>query len=413
MTNYKNKIVTSEYVSYGHPDKLADQIADQILYDISIVDKNARAGIEVMVKDNIVVLGGEISTTADVNYDACVRKVFADVGYPQNHHLAPSDIKIINLIGKQSPEISAMVDKADGVIGAGDQGFCVGYASDETPDYMPLGHYLAQKICLMVCQMSNGRVGHNWRSFGPDVKTQVIVSYDEDNATVEHILVSSMHPDGHIEELRDTVKGNIMLNIGMFDAKTYERYIKDKDIKIDVNPYGEWTIGGPISDCGVTGRKIVVDSYGGYCNVGGGATSGKDLSKVDRSGAYMARYLAKNIVATGLCDNAKVELSYVIGEPKPCALNVELNRNNVLVPYIKKYIEDNIDLTPSGIINRFTENGKKNIVYPILARFGSYGSLKDRPWESLDFFEDLNLNIGHLLVNEWGEIKLKKQYKDE
>ena len=367
MIVYKNKIVTSEYVSYGHPDKLADQIADQILYDISLVDKNVRAGIEVMVKDNIVVLGGEISTTAHVDYDACVRKVFADVAYPENHHLAPSDIKIINLIGKQSPEISAMVDRDDGVIGAGDQGFCVGYASDETPDYMPLGHYLAQKICLKVCQMSNGKVGHNWCVFGPDVKTQVIVSYEGINATVEHILVSAMHPDGCIEELRDAVRKVITQNLGVFDDETYEQYIKDKDIKIDVNPYGEWTIGGPISDCGVTGRKVVVDQFGGYCNVGGGAFSGKDLSKVDRSGAYMARYLAKNIVATGLCDDAKVELSYIIGEPKPCALNIELNRNSVLVPYIKKYIEENINLSPRGIIGRFTESGKKNILYPILA----------------------------------------------
>lgn len=410
----KNKIVTSEYVSYGHPDKLADQIADQILYDISLVDKNVRAGIEVMVKDNIVVLGGEISTTADINYDTCVRKVFDDIGYPQNHHLTPSDIKVINLIGKQSPEISTMVDKENGTIGAGDQGFCVGYASNETPDYMPLGHYLAQKICLRVCHMTNRKFGQNRCVFGPDVKTQVIVSYDEnENATVDYILVSSMHPEGHIEDLREAVRRSIWGNIGMFDDDTFEMYIKGKDIKIDVNPYGYWSIGGPISDCGVTGRKVVVDQFGGYCNVGGGAFSGKDLTKVDRSGAYMARYLAKNIIATGICDNAKVELSYVIGESEPCALNIELNRNCVIVPFIKDYIIKNIDLSPSGIINRFTENGRRNIMYTLLSRFGHYGDLRGRPWERLDFYDDLNGKINEYLLKEWGKVTRKKEENNE
>lgn len=387
----KNKTITSEYVSYGHPDKLADQIADQILYDISLVDKNVRAGIEVMVKDNIVVLGGEISTTAELNYDACVRNVFNEVNYPSNHHLMPSDIKVINLIGKQSAEISAMVDKVDGEIGAGDQGFCVGYASNETDEYMPIGHYIAQRICLRVTHLTNGKLGKNSLRFGPDVKTQVVVSYDEnENATVDYILVSAMHPDGCLYELKDAVHKLIHKNAENFlGHDVFEKYIKGKSIKLDVNPYGEWTVGGPISDCGVTGRKIVVDQYGGYCNVGGGAFSGKDMSKVDRSGAYMARYIAKNIVASGLCDNAKVVLSYVIGQMQPCALDIELNRNCDLIPKIKEWLYNNVDMSPSGIIKRFTKNGRVNIVYPVLSRFGHYGYVAYRPWENIDFADEL------------------------
>lgn len=388
----KNKTITSEYVSWGHPDKLADQIADQILFDISLVDKNVRAGIEVMVKDNIVVLGGEITTTVEnFNYEASVRHVFDEVNYPANHHLKPEDIKVINLIGKQSPEISAMVDKADGEIGAGDQGFCVGYASNETDDYMPLGHYIAQRICLRVTHLTNGKLGKKRHIFGPDVKTQVVVSYDEnENPTVDYILVSAMHPDGCLNELRDHVNKVIRNNIGNFlEYTVFNKYIKDKPIKIDVNPYGEWTIGGPISDCGVTGRKVVVDQFGGYCNVGGGAFSGKDMSKVDRSAAYMARYIAKNIVASGICDNAKVVLSYVIGQSQPCALDIELNRNCDLVPKIKDRLYANVDMSPGGIIRRFTENGRVNIMYPILSRFGHYGGITFRPWENLDLVECL------------------------
>lgn len=261
--NCKKKIVTSEYVAHGHPDKLADIISDSILQEIYSQDKNARTGIETMVKDNTVVLGGEVKTTAVVDYENIVRNVFKNiVVYPHNHNLTPENIKIINLIGIQSPEISAMVDKEDGDIGAGDQGFCVGYASDETETYMPLGVYLAKKICQRTAEY-----------LGPDVKTQVVVSYDENgDASIEHILVSALHSNYDISVVRKWVKESIVRNslLGISD-EIWSKYIKDKEIPIQVNPYGEWKIGGPIADCGVTGRKIVVDQYGGYCNVGGGA----------------------------------------------------------------------------------------------------------------------------------------------
>lgn len=389
--NCKKKIVTSEYVAHGHPDKLADIISDSILQEIYSQDKNARTGIETMVKDNTVVLGGEVKTTAVVDYENIVRNVFKNiVVYPHNHNLTPENIKIINLIGIQSPEISAMVDKEDGDIGAGDQGFCVGYASDETETYMPLGVYLAKKICQRTAEY-----------LGPDVKTQVVVSYDENgDASIEHILVSALHSNYDISVVRKWVKESIVRNslLGISD-EIWSKYIKDKEIPIQVNPYGEWKIGGPIADCGVTGRKIVVDQYGGYCNVGGGAFSGKDLSKVDRSAAYMARYIAKNIVASGVASNAKVELAYIIGQAKPCAFNIEIDRNCDMVDIIKNFFETNLDLTPKGIIDRFS---KSDIDFIFCAKNGAFGyteydmkTLRHVPWEYTDLTAKLN---EHLLI---------------
>lgn len=380
-----NKLVTSEFVSYGHPDKIADQIADAILDAYLAVDKNVRTGIEVMVKDNIVVLGGEINSTATINYDTVVRSVFKNLNFPLNHHLTPSEIKIINLIGKQSEEIHSGVDKVD-EIGAGDQGFMVGYATNETSVYMPLGHYIAKKICNYVA---------NCTQLGPDTKSQVIIEYDNNNKAIgiHDILVSTMHQCS-LEVCRERVTNAIMNNLVGIDKDIYEKFIKDKNVKIDVNPCGSWQIGGPISDCGITGRKLVVDSYGGYCNIGGGNYSGKDFSKVDRSGAYMARYIAKNIVASGFSDTAKVTLSYMIGVAEPCSVEIEVNRNEDKVPLIKKWLAENIDLTPKGIIDRL---GGKYPQFYYISRDGHYGFDKSIPyinkvtrrWENLDLIEDL------------------------
>ena len=381
----ENKLVTSEFVSYGHPDKIADQIADAILDAYLAVDKNVRTGIEVMVKDNIVVLGGEINSTATISYDTVVRKVFENLNFPINHHLTPSEIKIINLIGKQSQEIHSGVDKEDS-IGAGDQGFMVGYASNETSVYMPLGHYMAKTICNYVA---------NREAWGPDTKSQVIVEYDKNNKAVNihSILVSTMHQCS-LEYVREGVELAIRNNSVGIDEDIYDTFIKNKNVKIDVNPCGSWQTGGPVSDCGITGRKLVVDSYGGYANVGGGNYSGKDFSKVDRSAAYMARYLAKNIVASGFSDTAKVTLSYMIGVAEPCSVEIEVNRNEDKVHLLKKWLSKNVDLTPKGIIDKLGGN------YPqfyYTSRNGHYGFDKSLPyinkatrkWENLDLVEDL------------------------
>jgi len=257
-----NKLIVSEFVSYGHPDKIADQIADAILDEFMKKDKNVRAGIEVMVKDNIVVLGGEINSKAVIDYDKVVRMIYSELYFPENHNLSPSDIKIINLIGKQSEEIHSGVDKTEETA-AGDQGFMVGFASNETSVYMPLGHYIAKKICNYVA---------DYELFGPDTKTQVIIEYNNkgEAVNIHSILVSTMHQCS-IDCVRETVKCSIEGNLMNIDEEIHKKLIKDKCIKIDVNPCGAWHIGGPISDCGVTGRKLVVDSYGGYCNIGGGA----------------------------------------------------------------------------------------------------------------------------------------------
>lgn len=384
------RTIASEYVSFGHPDKIADQISDAILDEFLKKDRNVRAGIEVMVKDNIVVLGGEINSTISVDYDSIVKSVYNRLNFPKNHHLSSDEIKVINLIGKQSTEIHNGVDKSETEIGAGDQGFCVGFASDETEIYMPLGYYIAKKICNYVAKMEE---------CGPDTKSQVIVDYNDETQEVRisSILVSTMHQN-NLNDLREQIKKVINENKMHVSETIYKKYIKDKNIKIDINPCGEWRIGGPVSDCGVTGRKIVVDQFGGYCNVGGGAFSGKDSTKVDRSAAYMARYIAKNIVASGIAHTAKVELSYMIGVSEPCGLNIELDTNCETVDKIKEWLYKNIDMTPYGIIKRFDGFYPR---YYNTAMMGHYGYIVDGddmletlfPWEKLDISEKITKDL--------------------
>lgn len=384
------RTITSEYVSFGHPDKIADQISDAILDEYIKVDKNVRTGIEVLVKDNIVVLGGEINSVCSIDYDKVVRSVFKILNFPPNHNLNPENIKIVNLIGKQSTEIHSGVDKSETEIGAGDQGFCVGFASNETVTYMPLGHYLAKKICNHVCRM---------KGCGPDTKSQVIVEYDDETNTkkVVSVLVSTMHQIP-LNEVREKVKKAILDNEVQMTEDIFSSFIKDKNIKVDINPCGEWKIGGPVSDCGVTGRKIVVDQFGGYCNVGGGAFSGKEPTKVDRSAAYMARYIAKNIVASGIANTAKVELSYMIGVCEPCGLNIELDVNCHMVEEIKNWLKTNVDMTPYGIIKRFDAFYPR---YYTTAKMGHYGYVVDNddmlekvfPWEKIDFANELKKSV--------------------
>lgn len=378
----KLKFVTSEFVSFGHPDKIADQIADALLDEILTKDPNARTGIEVMVKDNIVVLGGEVNSRITIEYDRIVRTIFNTLDFPSNHHLSPNEIKIINLIGKQSEEIHSGVDRKEEIC-AGDQGFMVGYACNETSTYMPLGHYIAKKICTYVARCQP--------LLGPDVKTQVIIGYDNENkpVSIHSILVSTMHQCS-LEQARDTVEIAIKRNFVKIDEEIFKNFFDGKKIDITVNPCGAWQIGGPISDCGVTGRKLVVDSYGGYCNIGGGAYCGKDMTKVDRSGAYMARYLAKNIVASGFCDSAKVTLSYMIGVAQPCCLEIEVNRNAENIWKLKEWISKNIDLTPGSYCKKFALNN--GYQFYMTSKFGHFGVDYDDPnypWEKLDIADDL------------------------
>lgn len=386
-------IITTECVSWGHPDKIADFISDAILDEILMQDKNARCGIEVMVKDNVVVLGGEIKTSAVVNYDTIVRDCYRLINFPINHNLQPQNIRIVNLLGTQSHEISNGINISDNIIGAGDQGFCVGFASNETDSYMPLG-------CVMSRQIINGLT--NYCDFGPDMKTQVLIDYSNSEPAIKNILVSTMHNGISLNEVKTVVQDLIRNDTHIFDADIYDKYIKNKNFDIHVNPCGEWHIGGPLSDCGVTGRKLVVDSYGGYCNIGGGNMHGKDLSKIDRSGAYMARCIAKNIVAAGLANTAKVTLTYEIAVPEPTNISIELDEkhnNPALVEKLIKFVE-NLNLTPKVLINSFAgldlTKGLNNHVQEQTYKFsnmfhlncGHFGNYFF-PWEHLDFVEQL------------------------
>ena len=388
------KVITSEFVSCGHPDKIADTIADSLLDAYLEQDKNTRAGIEVMVKDNNVVLGGEVSSNAIINYDTIVRDIFKGLDFPSNHNLNPENIKIINLIGRQSSEIHQGVDKSENVIGAGDQGFVVGFASDDTDVYMPLGHYIAKKVCQWVA--SQRKLG-----LGPDTKSQVIIVRDDTTYEneVNYILVSTMHTDDvDVKEVKAIIKKAIFNNTVGFSDDVFNNYIRGNEdtIEVVVNPCGAWHIGGPVSDCGVTGRKLVVDQYGGYSNIGGGFYGGKDYTKVDRSAAYMARYLAKNIVASGIAKTAKVELSYVIGVPEPSSINIELSGTNFNnnISHLKLWLKDKVDMTPYGIMTKFDYSFARNQFNEIYGFYGFNTNDSDvmenfYPWEKTDLADEI------------------------
>lgn len=386
------KTVVCESVGFGHPDKVADQVSDALLDAFLVQDLQTKAGIEVMIKDNIVVLGGEVNSRAKIDFDSVVRGVFANIPYPANHHLSPNEIKIINLIGKQSPEINNGVVQGDGTVFAGDQGFVTGFASNETEDYMPLGMHIAKKICQYVANQTS-------KGFGPDCKSQVIVVYDEKCcAHIDSILVSTMQ-QGDLTEDRKIIKTMIRENrMGLSDS-IFAKYFcyTEKETQIVVNPCGEWRIGGSVSDCAVTGRKLCVDQYGGYCSIGGGNLGGKDMSKIDRSAAYMCRYIAKNIVAAGLADMAKVELSYMIGMPKPSSIYIELNRNKERTDDIVQWFEKHIDLSVFGIIKRFNGGYPRYYNLSLNGHFGKTDEeMKDEqtalnyPWEKTDIAVELN-----------------------
>ena len=362
------RLRTTEYVSNGHPDKVADQISDAILDEILKQDSNSRVAVETMVKDNLVVLGGEINTKAIIDYDNLIRDVVKDIGYVDpDHGFYYKNLTVINVIGKQSTEIHDAVDSDE--LGAGDQGFMVGYATNETETYMPIGVYISKKMGLMVNKNPY---------FGPDIKTQV--TFDEDNQRVHSVLVSTMHKESiDIIDVKLIITKMIENNEMGLSDDIFSLF--DNSTEIHINPAGSWNIGGPVSDCGLTGRKIVVDQYGPYCPIGGGAFSGKDGSKVDRSGAYLARYIAKNIVASGLVDKCSVELSYMIGVSEPTSMFINTYDDKVNTEILVGIIKENFPLKPQDIINHF------KLTEPLFydtAKNGHYGNEK-LPWEQTTF----------------------------
>lgn len=313
------RLFSTEQISKYHPDKYADQISDAILTECLRQDKNSHCGIETMVKDNTVVLGGEITTTAEIDYEAIVNRIAKKLNYTVD--------KVINLIGKQSPEINGAV-VSDENIGAGDQGIMFGYATSETESYLPFGFDLANRIIKII----EKDVEENDVLIG-DAKCQVTVDLDNPG-TVEEVLVSVCHKN-------------------TYDLDSIKSYVKNllegvvEPAKWTINPAGTWNVGGATSDCGLTGRKIVCDQYGGYCPVGGGAFSGKDPSKVDRSASYMARKIAVDLVKKHNLKWCEVQLAYAIGVPEPVSVNIKNDKNLDFSGEVKA----TYDLTPRGIIN--------------------------------------------------------------
>ncbi len=376
------RFFTSESVTEGHPDKIADQISDAILDDILANDPNGRVACETICTTGMVMVFGEITTNHYVDVQKIVRNTVTDIGYVRGKFGFDADnLAVLTAIDPQSPDIAMGVDESDDhEQGAGDQGIMFGYACDETPEYMPLSITLAHKLAKRLTDVrKNGTLSY----LRPDGKTQVTVEYDDDKITrIDTILISTQHsPDVDMETLAKDIKKYVVDEIVPSD-------LVDENTKFLFNPTGRFVVGGPAGDSGLTGRKIIVDTYGGAACHGGGAFSGKDPSKVDRSASYMARYIAKNIVAAGLCKKCQIQLSYAIGVAEPTSVLVDtFNTSIVSEEIISNKVRELFNLTPKGIIRTLD---LKRPIYKQTAAYGHFGRTDvDLPWEHLDYVEEL------------------------
>lgn len=393
-------LFTSESVSSGHPDKIADQISDAILDEFLKQDCNSKVACETLCTTGLIVLSGEVKSNAYVDLQKVARGVVEDIGYNKSEYQFDSlSCGVISAIHEQSSDINQGVEKEDVENqGAGDQGIMFGYATNETAVYMPITISLSHLILKTLEDIrKEGKVMTYLR---PDSKSQVTIEYDENNKPIriDTIVVSTQHDEWvEVNKIKNDVKSilipRVIEKLKNNNDACYKLF-KD-DYKLYVNPTGKFVIGGPHGDTGLTGRKIIVDTYGGKGAHGGGAFSGKDPSKVDRSAAYMARYIAKNIVGAGLCDECLVQLSYAIGIAEPTSLYIKTTNSHTKFEdsLITDYIKRNIDLRPAAIINKF---GLKNPIYKPTATYGHFGRdpfVKDGieyfGWERLDMVEDL------------------------
>ena len=377
------RFFTSESVTEGHPDKIADQISDAILDDILANDPNGRVACETICTTGMVMVFGEITTNHYVDVQKIVRQTVKEIGYVRGKFGFDADnLAVMCAIDPQSPDIAMGVDeKNDHEQGAGDQGIMFGYACDETLEYMPMAITLAHKLAKKLTEVrKNGTLSY----LRPDGKTQVTVEYDDNNKIkrIDTILISSQHsPDVTMDKLAADIQKYVV-------DEVVPANLIDNDTKFLYNPTGRFVVGGPQGDSGLTGRKIIVDTYGGAACHGGGAFSGKDPSKVDRSASYMARYIAKNIVAAGLCSKCQIQLSYAIGVAQPTSVLVDtFNTAKISEEVISNKVLELFDLTPKGIID--TLNLKRPI-YKQTAAYGHFGRNDlDLPWEKLDKVEEL------------------------
>ena len=372
-----NFIFTSESVSEGHPDKIADQVSDAVLDEMLKQDPRARVAVETLVKTGMVILAGEVTTSAWVDTEALVRQVVREIGYDD-----PSigfdweSCAVLTAIGKQSPDIAMGVDESeDHEQGAGDQGLMFGYASNETDVLMPAPITYAHRLVQRQAEVRKKKFLPWLR---PDAKSQVTFRYEDNKpVAIDAVVLSTQHsPEIDQKILREAVMDEIILHV-------LPKEWLHKDTKYFINPTGKFVVGGPVGDCGLTGRKIIVDSYGGMARHGGGAFSGKDPSKVDRSAAYMGRYVAKNIVAAGLADRCEIQVSYAIGVAEPTSISVNTFGTGVIAEErLVQLVREYFDLRPKGLIRML------NLLQPIYrptAAYGHFGRTEDTfTWEKTD-----------------------------
>ena len=374
----KNRIFTSESVTEGHPDKICDQISDAILDDILRQDPNSRVACEACVTTGLVMVMGEITTNGYCDVQKVVRRTVENIGYNRGKYgFDAENLAVLVAIDEQSSDIAMGVDRD----GAGDQGMMFGYACNETEEYMPLPIVLSHKLARRLTEIRKQGIVSFLR---PDGKTQVSVEYDENNKPlrIDSILVSTQHDEQvTIEELKETIIKQVINVI-------VPKELMDEKTKILVNPTGRFVIGGPKGDTGLTGRKIIVDTYGSFARHGGGAFSGKDPTKVDRSAAYMLRYVAKNMVAAGFAEKMEIQIAYAIGVAEPSSISVDtFGTSKYSEAELIKIIKENFKLTPKGIIETLD---LRRPIYLQTAAYGHFGRTDiDLPWEKLDKVENL------------------------
>lgn len=370
-----HRCFTSESVSEGHPDKIADLISDAILDEVLKQDKYSRVACETLVKTGMVVIAGELTTSAWVDIEELARKVIKDIGYNSSDMgFDYASCAVLTAIGKQSADIARGVDdSSDKALGAGDQGLMFGYATDETDSFMPAPIMYAHQLVKKQAELrKTGKI--DW--LRPDAKSQITFLYENGMPVgIDTVLMSTQHDEGvDNQTIREAVIEEII------KPTLPNKWLSDKTRYL-VNPTGRFVIGGPLGDCGLTGRKIIVDTYGGMARHGGGCFSGKDPSKVDRSGAYAARYVAKNIVAAGLAKRCEIQVSYAIGVAEPTSIDINtFGTNTIDNEAICELVKEHFDLTPQGIIDTL------DLLNPIYLQTAAYGHFGDEtyPWEQLD-----------------------------
>lgn len=381
-----NYFITSESVGNGHPDKVCDQISDAVLDAVLKNDPKGRVACETFVSAGLVIVGGEITTTTYIDIHALVRGVLKDIGYTnQVYGFDASTAAILNAINRQSPDIAQGVDAG----GAGDQGIMYGYATNETKELMPLPITLAHKLVKRIEEVRTRKI---LDYLGPDCKSQVTVEYvDSKPIRIDSVVIAAQHTEKILDKTGKKITEASRQEIIKTVVEPIVGKLADKNTKYYINQTGKFVVGGPQSDTGVTGRKIIVDTYGGVVPHGGGAFSGKDPTKVDRSAAYMARYITKNIVAAGIADKALIQLSYVIGKAEPLSIFVDtFGTGKISEQKIVELIRKNFDLTPAGIIKTL------DLRKPIFRRTAAYGHFGNPAfrWEKTDMADKLAKDAG-------------------